>query len=88
MAMLLDIKDIGPEFAAVLWMEAFFRSFNNRKQVVGLRGVGDDALAKRIGRSRTGPFRKPAIRDRGQRSSSSLGYGHAISRNRRWLSVV
>jgi transposase len=56
MAMLLDIKGIGPEFAAVLWMEAFFCSFNNRKQVAGLRGVGADALAKRIGRSRTGRF--------------------------------
>src|ERR1019366_6957401 len=28
-AMLLEIKGIGPEFAAILWMEAFFRSFAN-----------------------------------------------------------
>lgn len=39
MAMLLDIKGIGPEFAAVLWMEAFFRSFTNRKQVAAYAGL-------------------------------------------------
>jgi transposase len=38
-AMLLDIKGIGPEFAAVLWMEAFFRSFANRKQVAAYAGL-------------------------------------------------
>jgi transposase len=37
--MLLDIKGIGPEFAAVLWMEAFFRSFANRKQVAAYAGL-------------------------------------------------
>jgi transposase len=31
--MLLEIRGIGPEFSAVLWTEAFFRSFANRKQV-------------------------------------------------------
>jgi transposase len=38
-AMLLDIKGIGPEFAAVLWMEAFFRSFANRKQIAAYAGL-------------------------------------------------
>ena len=38
-AMLLDIRGIGPEFAAVLWMEAFFRSFANRKQVAAYAGL-------------------------------------------------
>jgi transposase len=33
LAMLLDIKSIGPEFAVILWTEAFFRSFANRKQI-------------------------------------------------------
>ena len=37
--MLLDIKGIGPEFAAVLWMEAFFRSFANRKQIAAYAGL-------------------------------------------------
>ncbi len=38
-AMLLDLKGIGPEFAAVLWMEAFFRSFANRKQIAAYAGL-------------------------------------------------
>jgi transposase len=37
--MLLDIKGIGHEFAAILWMEAFFRSFANRKQVAAYAGL-------------------------------------------------
>jgi transposase len=28
-AMLLDIKGIGPEFAAILWSEGLFRHFDN-----------------------------------------------------------
>jgi transposase len=38
-AMLLDIKGIGPEFAAILWIEAFFRSFANRRQVAAYAGL-------------------------------------------------
>jgi transposase len=37
--MLLDIKGIGPEFAAILWLEAFFRSFANRKQIAAYAGL-------------------------------------------------
>ena len=37
--MLLEIKGIGPEFAAILWMEAFFRSFANRRQVAAYAGL-------------------------------------------------
>ena len=37
--MLLDIKGIGPEFASVLWMEAFFRSFANRRQIAAYAGL-------------------------------------------------
>jgi transposase len=37
--MLLDIKGIGPEFASILWMEAFFRSFANRKQIAAYAGL-------------------------------------------------
>ena len=38
-AMLLGIKGIGPEFSAILWTEAFFRSFANRKQVASYAGL-------------------------------------------------
>ncbi|HEX3375123.1 MAG TPA: IS110 family transposase [Edaphobacter sp.] len=38
-AMLLDIKGIGPEFAAVLWSEGLFRSFDNRRQVAAYAGL-------------------------------------------------
>jgi transposase len=38
-AMLLDIKGIGPEFAAVLWSEALFRHFHNRRQVASYAGL-------------------------------------------------
>ena len=37
--MLLEIKGIGPEFAAILWMEAFFRSFANRRQIAAYAGL-------------------------------------------------
>ena len=47
-AMLLAIKGIGPEFAAVLWSEGLFRHFDNRRQVASYAGAGADALAKRI----------------------------------------
>ena len=32
-ALLMKLKGIGPEFAAVLWFEALFRSFGNRRQI-------------------------------------------------------
>jgi len=38
-AMLLDIKGIGPEFAAVLWSEGLFRHFDNRRQVASYAGL-------------------------------------------------
>jgi transposase len=38
-AMLLDIKGIGPEFAAVLWSEGLFRQFDNRRQVASYAGL-------------------------------------------------
>ena len=37
--MLLDFKGIGPEFAAVLWLEAFFRHFDNRRQLASYAGL-------------------------------------------------
>src|SRR3981081_2935338 len=37
--MLLDIKGIGSEFAAVLWSEGLFRHFDNRRQVASYAGL-------------------------------------------------
>jgi transposase len=38
-AMLLAIKGVGPEFAAVLWSEGLFRHFDNRRQVAAYAGL-------------------------------------------------
>jgi len=38
-AMLLSIKGIGPEFAAVLQSEGLFRHFNNRRQLAAYAGL-------------------------------------------------
>lgn len=38
-AMLMGVKGIGEEFAAVLWLEAFCRSFSNRRQVAAYAGL-------------------------------------------------
>ena len=83
-AMLLNIKGIGPEFAAILWSEGLFRHFDNRRQVASYAGLAptlgkvDRSIANRA-------CLKQEIRDCGQHSSNSPGYGCAISRNRRWL---
>ncbi|SFG53476.1 transposase [Novosphingobium sp. CF614] len=38
-AMLLELKGIGPEFAAVLWSEGLSRRFDNRRQVAAYAGL-------------------------------------------------
>jgi transposase len=38
-ALLLEIKGIGPEFAAILWSEGLFRRFDNRRQVASYAGL-------------------------------------------------
>ena len=38
-SLLAQLKGIGPEFAAVLWSEGLFRSFNNRRQVAAYAGL-------------------------------------------------
>jgi transposase len=38
-ALLLKLKGIGPEFAAVLWSEGLSRSFDNRRQVAAYAGL-------------------------------------------------
>lgn len=37
--MLLALKGVGPNFAAVLWSEAFYRSLCNRRQVAAYAGL-------------------------------------------------
>jgi transposase len=37
--MLIDLRGIGPEFAAVLWSEGLHRSFGNRKEVASYAGL-------------------------------------------------
>jgi transposase len=37
--MLLALKGMGANFAAVLWSEAFYRSFSNRRQVAAYGGL-------------------------------------------------
>ncbi len=38
-AALAGLRGIGPEFAAVLWLECFFRSFGNRRRVAAYAGL-------------------------------------------------
>jgi transposase len=38
-AMLLDIRGIGAEFAAILWSEGLFRHFDNRRQIAAYAGL-------------------------------------------------
>jgi len=38
-AMLAQLKGIGPEFAACLWLEGFWRTFANRRQVAAYCGL-------------------------------------------------
>ena len=38
-AMLVQLKGIGPESAAVLWSEGLFRRFDNRRQVAAYAGL-------------------------------------------------
>jgi len=38
-AMLAQLKGIGPEFAAVLWSEGLFRHFDNRRQLAAYAGL-------------------------------------------------
>ncbi len=38
-AMLVDIKGVGPEFAAILWSEGLFRHFDNRRQIGSYAGL-------------------------------------------------
>ena len=85
MAMLLAIKGVGPEFAAVLWSECL-----SGHSLIDARSPLTRAWRRLLGRADRSIMNKaspkPAIRDCERRLSSSLGYGCAISRTRRWPS--
>src|SRR5215212_4667808 len=58
-AALAGLRGIGPEFAAVLWLECFFRSFSNRRQVAAYAGLAptpwrSGSVAHEQGVSRSG----------------------------------
>ncbi|MER8887563.1 IS110 family transposase [Mesorhizobium sp. M0816] len=55
-AMLLDLKGIGQEFAAVLWTEGLSRHYDNRRQLAAYAGLPGDPLAKRLRLTRPGRF--------------------------------
>ena len=80
--MLIDLRGIGPEFAAVLWWRAFTKLRQSKAGGV-LRRLGADALAKRIlsCTSKASPAGNPRLRTTMIRSR---GYGCDINRIRRW----
>src|SRR5215218_6033065 len=52
-ALLVQLKGIGPETAAVLWSEGLFRRFDNRRQVAAYAGLAPTP-SERLDRSRAG----------------------------------
>jgi transposase len=48
-ALLLSLKGIGPEFAAVLWSEGLSRKFDNRRQVAAYAGLVPMACCRFFG---------------------------------------
>jgi transposase len=83
-AMLLEFNGIGPEFAAVLWLEGLFRHFGNRRQIASYAGLAptpwqSGSVDHEQGVSKAG---NPRLRT----TLIQLAcYGCAIRRNRRWL---
>jgi transposase len=80
-AMLLNLRGIGAEFAAILWSEALFRHFNNRRQIAAYAGLAPSPW-------QSGPVDReqgvsPGTQDYGQHLFSWLGYGCVISRSQR-----
>src|SRR5215213_9989522 len=63
-SLLVQLKGIGPEFAAVLWSEGLFRSFNNRRQVAAYAGLAptpwqSGSIDREQGVSKAGNSRLP-----------------------------
>ena len=74
-AMLKSLKGIGPEFAGVLWSEGLYRQLLQSTAGRCLCGVGADALAKRVRRSRTGRLqsREPAAANNDDTACLAVG---------------
>jgi transposase len=60
------LRAIGPEFASVLTLEAFFRNFSNRRQVAAYSGLVPAPVAKRRNQPKPGHFQ-------GRQSSAAPG---------------
>ncbi len=52
--MLAQLKGIGSQIATMLWSEALYRHFDNRRQVAGLCGPSANTVEKRLNRPRAG----------------------------------
>lgn len=77
-ALLLSLKGIGPEFAAVLWSEGLSRKFDNRRQVAAYAGlVPTPWQSGQINCEQES--RSPAILGSGRRLSRLRGSGCAIN---------
>jgi transposase len=59
--MLLALKGMGANFAAVLWSEAFYRQFTNRRQVAAYAGLAATPWQSGGIRHEQGVSRRPAI---------------------------
>jgi len=64
--MLLELKGIGAEFAAILWSEGLFRQFDNRRQVAAYAGLAptpwkSGAIDREQGVSKSGNPRLRAL---------------------------
>ena len=71
-AMLLNIKGIGPEFAAILWSEGLFRHFDNRRQVASYAGLAPTPWQSGSVDREQGVSKAGQSRDCEQHSSNSL----------------
>ncbi len=79
--LLIDIKGIGQEFAAVLCHEGLFRHFDNRRQVAAYAGLAPTPWQSgQVDREQG--VSKLAIHGCGRRWSSSLGFGYPTNRDR------
>lgn len=100
LAMLLGVKGIGEEFAASLWLEAFYRHFANRRQLASYAGLAptpwrSGSIAHEQGVSKAG---NPRVRTkmiqlawlwlRHQPQSALAGWFHAQGKRERKSAIV
>lgn len=100
LAMLLGVKGIGVEFAAALWVECFYRTFANRRQLAAYAGLAatpwqSGAIAHEQGVSKAG---NPRVRTkmvqlawlwlRHQPQSALARWFHTQSQRGRKIAIV